>query len=137
MDEMAVYADTSFLLSTISTESSSDKARAELDRVIASGEQIQTSIITRIEMARAIANRGIDPEVSAFINRQLIFIDIDETIVQGAIELGIPRTASFLRTLDAIHIATARKLAVKTVLTFDNRQIEVCRSIGLDASPLD
>ncbi|MDR2196889.1 MAG: type II toxin-antitoxin system VapC family toxin [Coriobacteriales bacterium] len=134
---MAVYADTSFLLSAISTESSSDRARTELDRVIASEEQIQTSVITKIEMARAIANRGIDPKVSTFINRQLTFIDIDETIIHGAIELEIPQTASFLRTLDAIHIATARQLAVKTVLTFDNRQRAACQSIGLDVSPLD
>jgi predicted nucleic acid-binding protein len=133
---VAVYADTSLLLSAISTEANSDRARVELDRLIASGEVIQTSIITKIEVARVLANRGIDPEVGEFINRQLVFVDMNENIVETAMRLGIPQTKSFLRTLDAIHIATAKQLSVKSVLTFDSRQIAACESIGLLVSPL-
>lgn len=128
---MAVYADTSFLLSAISTEVNSDSARAELDRLIASGKEIKTSIITKIEIARALRNRGIDSEVGEFINSRMIFVDLDEDIVEIAMELGIPKTESFLRTLDAIHIATAKQLSAEVVLTFDNRQIATCSLLGL------
>ncbi len=65
---------------------------------------------------------------SAFLD-DLVIVALDRTIVSRAASLAPPG----LRTLDAIHLATALELGreLEAFVTYDTRQGEAARSIGL------
>jgi predicted nucleic acid-binding protein len=91
-------------------------------------ERVVTSRIGLVEALRAAARRGHDRElVNAILDRFEVF-ELDEEIGRRAGGLA-PAT---LRTLDAIHVATALALeAVDAFVTYDERQAEAARAVGL------
>ena len=94
-----------------------------------------SSALFRTELVRA-ARRSHSARVLAA--REMIarvaIVDVDTAILNEAADLD-PRT---LRSLDAIHLATALRVAdeLEAIVTYDRRMIEGARALGLPvASP--
>lgn len=128
----ARYLDSSALFKLAVTEAESEALRAYLDH--GSGRFIASALL-RTEALRAV--RHLDPDAMELVRdglRRVDLIGIDDRIldVAGSLE---PTT---LRTLDAIHLATALFVGddLDAIVTYDSRMIDAARSLGLKvASP--
>jgi predicted nucleic acid-binding protein len=119
-----VYVDASALVKLVIAEADS----VEMLHWYLESEQVITSRIGLVETERAVARRDHDPErLSAVLDRIAVF-ELDEDVGRRA---GLLSPLS-LRTLDAIHVATALAInAVDAFVTYDDRQAEVARAVGL------
>ena len=99
-----------------------------------------TSRLTRIETRRAIALHAAAPEVRLARQRfdadWSLFheIQLDEDVAEEASRIAVD---AGLRTLDAIHLASAIRAGGPelTLLTFDQHLGEAARSIGITTLP--
>lgn len=126
-----VYLDASAAAKLVFDEPESQALRALLSGYTAQA----SSALLRTELLRA-AGRG-DPQRIADARdllRKISLREIDDEVLDRAGELA-PKT---LRTLDAIHLATASLLGaeLEAVVTYDRRMIEAAQVYGLPvASP--
>lgn len=128
----AVYLDSSAFVKLIVDEPESAALRIYLEALNA---RFVASAILRTEALRAV--RHVGPEALALARdglRRIDLVGIDDRIldVAGSLE------PSILRTLDAIHMATALFIGddLDTIVTYDERMIDAARSLGLAvASP--
>lgn len=106
-----------------------------LHRYVDAQDAWTSSSLFRAEVLRA-ARCGDEARLQAAreLLRGIVLIAIDEEVLLGAAELDPP----LVRTLDAIHLATALRLAdeLEAIVTYDRRMIEAARLHGLPiASP--
>lgn len=125
-----IYLETSALVKLIRTEAESEDLGAWLNQRIE--RPWITSVLTEVELPRAlrvIAPEGL-PAVPAVLARLGRF-EIDEVIRSTAAAYQNPA----LRSLDAIHLATAQtvaSVAPSTVLvTYDSRLSEAAHGLGI------
>ena len=118
------YLDASALVKLVVEEAGS----GELHRWYVEAERIATSRVGVIETRRAARRQPHDEvRLEAMIEAIAVF-EIDAEIDRRASSIG----PSSLRTLDAIHIATALALpGVDAFVTYDDRQAEAARRVGL------
>ena len=126
---MAVYLDSSAFVKLVVAEPESRALHSFLTR---RRTRHVSSAILRAEAFRAI--RHGDPETLANTRaalRRVELVAVTDSILDGAGALE-PR---ILRTLDAIHLATALALGddLEVVVTYDTRMAEGARLLGLDA----
>ena len=129
------YADTSAVIKLLAEETHS-RAFAAFYDAHADAEWVSSALL-RIEVSRAVARAlpALLPEAHDLL---LAFstIAIDDDVVEGAMNEP-DRT---LRSLDAIHLATARILGpdLDAVASYDDRLIEAATDAGLaTVSPRD
>ena len=94
-----------------------------------------SSAIALVEVTRAAARRGPVQRLRAEeLLRQTTLISVTEGMLQVAAAIGEPA----LRTLDAIHLATALEVTAdfEALVTYDRRLADAAREIGIEvASP--
>ena len=123
----ALYLDSSAFVKVVVEEAESTALRAFL---AASGARRVSSALLRAEALRAVRHLG--PDALAAVReglRRIDLVGIDDRILDsaGILEPGV------LRTLDAIHLATALALGddLDAVVTYDERMVEAARLVGL------
>lgn len=134
---MRVYADSSALIKRSVEEAESDALQAALDRYVTDDAAIVSSSLAWIEVSRALRTRVNDGH-----NREREIQDAIDVALSGVAERPITgdvvglarRVGPPVRTLDAIHLATAVLLDADVVLTYDDRLVEACRQGGLAIS---
>ena len=124
-----IYLDTSALVKLIVRE----KESADLQRWVARSDDRDhvTSVVGRIELMRAAARSGSEEVVAnaqRILAEDLDILALTAAVVEAAEVIG-PET---LRSLDAIHLASAAQLgdALTTVVCYDRRLIEGCQALG-------
>jgi uncharacterized protein len=130
-----VYFDSSALIKRSVQEAESDAVEAAFDRYVAEDAVIISSSLAWVEVSRALRTRldggsyGED-EIHDAVEGALA--GVAERLVTGEV-IGLARRVAppLLRTLDAIHLATAIVLDVDEVVVYDDRLIDACRSNGL------
>jgi predicted nucleic acid-binding protein len=92
-------------------------------------DRVTSSVIGVIEMRRAVARRTDQFERLDEILRSVVVLDVDKVVAAMAATL---RPAA-LRTLDAIHVASAQGLVgeLDAFVTYDDRLADAARMIGL------
>ena len=122
------YADTSAVIKLLVEETHS-KAFAAFYDTHADAEWASSALL-RIELTRAVAHAmpALLPEARDLLTA-FSYIAIDEEIVDGAMSEPDRR----LRSLDAIHLATARILApeLDALVTYDDRLVKAATDAGL------
>lgn len=128
-----VYMDTSALLKRAFAEVHSDGLRTALAMVHADGGDLVSSALARIEVSRALRTR-LDHSAPADLARAaedslagIATAPLSGPVLESARIIGPP----VLRTLDAIHLATAVALAVDEVWTYDARMATVAEELGI------
>ncbi len=121
-----VYVDSSALVKLIVDEPETDALRLYLN----SAGPLTSSILATVEVARAVARMAPDStsEMAALLDA-LVVVAFDARIAARAAALD----PASLRTLDAIHLATALELVdeLTAFVTYDDRLSAAARDIGL------
>lgn len=123
-----IYVDTSALLKEVLLEPDS----AELHDYLAQrpAEGLVSSILLTVEMRRAVqrGNPRSLPRVDLLLTR-VSQVELSAAVVEMASRLPDPG----LRSLDAIHVATALLVRdeLTAVVSYDKRMVAVARSEGL------
>lgn len=119
------YADASALVKLAVEEPGS----AEMQRWYIESERVMTSLIGIVETRRATARRPHDPAHLERIVGSIEVIAVTTHIAERASSLEPPE----LRTLDAVHLATALTLGadVAAFVTYDLRLAAAARALGL------
>ena len=126
---MKLYLDSSAIVKLVKLEPESSALRRFLKRHRADGRV--TSSLARVEVVRAVAPGGA--EAVAHARRQLARIDqlnLDPTLLDAA--AALPTTA-VLRSLDAIHIASALAIGadLRAIVTYDERMTRAAAAEGM------
>jgi predicted nucleic acid-binding protein len=126
----AVYLDASAIAKLFLDEAGT----RELAAVIATATERATSIVSLIEVPRAVARRRPSmtlAEIDA-VSSRIVVIGLDDAIATRA--AALPPTS--LRTLDSIQLASALELVpdLESFVTYDTRLAEAARAAGLRVS---
>jgi predicted nucleic acid-binding protein len=125
------YLDSSAFVKLTIPESETEA----LERYMVAWPAAASSALLMAEVLRAA--RRHRPERVAAVRQRLqdvVLLAIDGEVLQSAAELGPEQ----LRTLDAIHLATARQLGedLGVIITYDRRLADAATELGLPvASP--
>lgn len=127
-----VYADTSALVKLVVREAESDALEAALD----DAAELATSVVTTIELARAVARARA--ESSATVADEWAVLAVISATAEIPLTDEVRAAAATvapveLRTLDAIHLASALTLGehLASVLTYDERLQHAATELGL------
>lgn len=132
---MLAYVDSSALVKRIADEDGSDALRSVFDAAGSVGVRFVTSGLARVEVGRAVRTR-LDAEspvavaaagYEAFVGVSVA--QLTKPILESARVIGPP----VLRSLDAIHIATAIAVGADEVWTYDRRMAEASEGLGIRA----
>ena len=117
-----LYLDTSALVKLVVRESETNALEEELGR----WSDLATSAITSVELSRAVARARTDSE--AVVADEYTILGVLAAVAEIPLSEEVRATASGLapvelRTLDAIHLASAMSLGgdLAAVLTYDAR----------------
>lgn len=134
---MSLYVDSSVLLKRYVEEPDSEQA----DVLLASDPLLLTARHTIVEvrrnLARLLDEREAAAAKAAFTRdiAALAIIELDAVTCDAAADVADLTGA---RTLDALHLAAARRLGsgpAVTFATFDVRQAQAARTLGLTVLP--
>jgi uncharacterized protein len=124
-----VYADSSALVKLIVSEPES----IALEDYLSAGSLLVTSRIAVVEVSRAVALAN--PEAAAATDelfRGCMLVAVTAPLLAAAREL----CSATVRTLDAIHLASALKVEPDELLAYDRRLVNAALENGLSvASP--
>jgi predicted nucleic acid-binding protein len=122
------YVDTSALVKLVIEEPES----AALERFLAAGPPVTSSLIAAVELSRAARRFSMAPIVQARAREvlaRLSLIAFDTAVAERAARVGPPA----LRSLDAIHLATALSLGadLDSFVAYDDRLVAAARRAGV------
>jgi uncharacterized protein len=129
-----LYLDSSAIVRLVQGESQSAALRRYLRRHRADDKV--TSQLARVEVVRAVLPDGADALGKA--RRQLARVH-QVSLSRDLLDLAATLAPeSLLRSLDAIHVASARMLGgdLRALVTYDGRMADAARALGVEtASP--
>ena len=123
----AVYVDSSALVKLVKEEVHSPA----LQRTLATHDLVVSSRLTEVEVHRAARVANLSADHTARADDALAGCDlapVGDAVIAKARELASVR----LRTLDAVHLATALMLRARWMVTYDRRLAEAARELGLE-----
>jgi len=127
--ERATYLDSSAIVKLVVAEPESSALR----RYVTRRAPLVSSALSRVEVARALLPLGGEVlERGEDVLSRIDLIRISDRILHDAGRLQPPA----LRSLDAIHLATARLLGadLERLLTYDQRMARAATAAGLPVS---
>lgn len=122
-----LYLDSSAIVKLVVHEPES----ADLVQAVQADPEIVASGLAWTEVMIAVRRAGRSTARAERVLEGIAFIPIDYGILHEAAALG-----KDLRTLDAIHLATALSLRpdVVTIITYDLRQAQAASELGLEVA---
>jgi uncharacterized protein len=125
------YLDSSALVKLVIEEDES----GELRRAAEAWPRRMSSRVALVEVLRAVRrrDRAAEPLARHVLARTRLLV-VGDTVLAGAVELE----PAPLRAIDAIHIASARRLGpqLTAFVSYDEKQLQAAAAIGLPiASP--
>lgn len=129
---MRVYLDSSALVKRAIDETESKELEAVLGRYSRERDILLASALATVEVSRIVRSR-LDVESPAIVN------DLIEMALGGVAEcalsaqvIGVARRLgpTNLRSLDAIHLATASIVAADVIIAYDQRLLSAAEELG-------
>lgn len=128
---MTVYLDASALVKLVAPEAESDAMASFVDE----HRSQSASVVGLVEVRRSVARRpGVTNARVEDVLTRVVGIAFDPEIAAAASTIGPPA----LRTLDAIHLASAAALGadLEALVTYDRRLADAALGLGMPvASP--
>jgi predicted nucleic acid-binding protein len=122
------YIDSSAFLKVFFEEDLSDALREYLTKASVA-HTICSSNLLETECRRAAHREGIEQgTISAALANVRLFSASDEILHNAGMML--PSGDTFLRSLDAIHLATAQSCVAERFITYDDRQFAAAQALG-------
>jgi predicted nucleic acid-binding protein len=131
-----VYVDSSALIKRAVAEAESEAVEEALAQHVDDEDALVSSTLAWIEISRALRARldGEDHDVVTEAIDDALSGIAERPISADVVSLARRIEPNLLRSLDAIHLATAVLLDADTVLTYDDRLAEAARYNGLTVS---
>lgn len=123
---MRIYLDTSAAAKVLIDEIESDALTAYLDRSD-SGREIVSSALLETELRRLAVRLDL---AQASVSELLARVDLVDPSRSIFHEAGVLPGAN-LRSLDALHLATALRAEADVLVAYDTRLLEAARALGL------
>jgi uncharacterized protein len=127
---MRLYLDASALVKLVSAEEETAALRAYLRRH--RRDELVTSALSRVEVVRAVLPAG--PTATSAAQRLLAGVAqlaLTRAILDSAATL---QTTTTTRTLDAIHLASARRVSVlRAIVSYDVRMAAAAQELAIGA----
>lgn len=124
---MIIYLDTSAAIPLIRLEDSTPKVQEYLHDLRIDQHYVISGRIIETEMRRAAIRLDIDQSEVSTVLRAIEIIEITPAIFRAAGQTSPPH----LRSLDALHLATALAANASAMITLDQRLVEACSEVGL------
>ena len=127
MNEALIYLDSSAIVKLIVPEPET----GALLELLAEWPERVSSALARVEVSRAVKRAGDDPiamQRTGEVLDRLSLIRIDAEVLSAA--ANMPPTE--LRTLDAIHLASALRVGAREMLVYDRRLADAAEAAGLE-----
>ncbi len=124
---MAYYLDTSALVKLVVREAESTALRSWIER---EGAVLVSSDLARTELMRAVSRASGNYLLQArLVLDSITILTISTAIFESAGRLS----PSTLRTLDALHLASALELGddLEALITYDDRLADACMANGI------
>jgi predicted nucleic acid-binding protein len=113
-------------------EDESEELAAYLDALVSGGAAVVAGTILETELRRLAIRLDIDQSLVTEVVDRVALVETDGDLHRDAGLLP----GRFLRSLDALHIAVARRVGADVLVSYDHRQLTGAESIGLSvASP--
>jgi predicted nucleic acid-binding protein len=131
---MRIYVDSSALVKLIFAEAESSALRAFLADRVATGDQLLSSSIAWVEVGRAVRSR-IDVDDLGLVARatDVALEGVDEVVVsEQVVSIGRRVGPPTLRSLDALHVASAIAVSADRVVAYDTRLIAAAHELGFE-----
>ena len=129
---MRVYLDSSALVKRAVTENQSEQLRDAIDELRKADDELCSSSLAWIEVNRVLRSRleNEDPaRIVELIDAALSGIEevpVSSIVASLARRIGSPS----MRSLDAIHLATASVIDADVVVAYDRRFVTVAAEMG-------
>lgn len=126
---MLRYLDSSALVKLVVPEPESAHLA---DHIGDAADQAVCSALGVVEVTRAVARTGVGPDADARVQAVLAAVDL-RSIDYGILAAAADLVPSDLRTLDAIHLATALELGdeLGEFVAYDGRLLNAAAGHGL------
>jgi predicted nucleic acid-binding protein len=147
LNRMSLYADSSFLVSCYLTDANTPQAKSYLLTVTA---PITFTSLQSLEVRNAI-KLGVFRQLYSFSDATAAWANLEKDLQSGRLVKKVVkwpvafRVASLLgnrhsatigtRSLDVLHVATAKFLRVAEFISFDSRQRTLATTVGLKVAP--
>ena len=120
-----LYLDASAIVKLVRSEPET----SALVEAIRADPEVISSALSWTEVVRAARRARVRATRASAVLDGIASVPIDDGILRDAAELS----PASLRTLDAIHLASARSLGedIDAVITYDERMIEAATSLSL------
>lgn len=124
---MTIYLDSSAVAKLVTVEAESVALRARLGPAPTQA----SSVLLRVELLRATMQ--LDRDRVGYAREALdniTLLAVSDDVIEDAATLHVD---PFLRSLDAIHVATARRLGpdLTALVTYDRRMAQAAQQLGL------
>ncbi|WP_173923200.1 type II toxin-antitoxin system VapC family toxin [Agromyces sp. Marseille-P2726] len=130
---MLIYLDSSALLKRVVAEAESPAMDASTRDAVAAGHVIASSTLAWIEVTRALRSRldSVDPRLIARLSDNALSGVQEAPIVPEVTAVARRIGPPTLRSLDAIHLATATLLEADEVWAYDRRLLDAAAGLGI------
>jgi len=122
--------DTSAAAKLLVEEAESAALAAFLERALADGDAVGSSLLLETELRRLGIRLVIPQERVTLVLERLDVLMLDGDVFRTA---GLLPGAA-LRSLDALHVAAALRWGADGVVTYDERQAVAARAVGLSVA---
>ena len=123
---MSIYLDSSAAAKLLVDEAESEALAAYVDEIGAEQDLVSSALL-EIELRRLAVRLGLDQSAVTDLLARLDLVDPPRSLFH---EAGLlPGTQ--LRSLDALHLATALRVDADTLVAYDARLLDAARSLGL------
>jgi len=126
--ESPVYADASALVKLVVAEPETPALRGFLE---SHDPTLAASALALVEVLRAVSVAGLGGEGARRAREELDETDVVE-LDRELLEAAVSWTSVQVRTLDAIHLASALRVGAREMLVYDRRLAEAAEAAGLE-----
>jgi predicted nucleic acid-binding protein len=122
-----VYLDSSALVKLLIDEPESDDLERHL---VGDDRRVWSSALARVEVTRAVSVAALIGRAGSEVEARLrawTLVAVTDAVLADAAALASAR----LRSLDAIHLASARAIPTDEFITYDERLAEAARGQGM------
>ena len=129
---MRVYLDSSAILKRVIDEPEAATFRSSLQLHLANGDFVFSSALATVEVGRSLRSRleSESPQVIANLSNGALGGVAECAISSQVIGVALRLGATSLRSLDAIHLATASIVAADVIIAYDRRLLLAAQELG-------
>jgi predicted nucleic acid-binding protein len=125
---MRLYVDANIIIESVCAGVNGNDLVEQAFTYQERGESLISSVLTAVEIDRYLWRRsGVDSLVTPTMLRGIDLLALTPQVIDVA--RAIP--AQFLKTLDALHVATAIVSRCDAVITLDRQFARACQEVGL------